>query len=442
MPVLISFAALFFSIFLVQLGSGSLGPLDALAGAARGFTTGEIGLMGSAHFAGFFVGCWLAPRLIGQIGHSRAFAAAAAVGAMGALLHPVFEGPYYWAALRVLTGVAIASAYTVVESWMQAKVENRNRGRVFGVFRVVDLAGQITAQALIAVLDPASYAAYNIVAAFCCLCLLPLTLTRRMPPLTPNAPRLRPLKALKLSPTACLGIVVAGLTGAAFRMVGPIYAVEAGLDPTGIALFLSAAVFGGIAAQYPVGWLADKVDRRAVLLGISGVAVLACLGLMAWMDPGDHNSLYLGAFVFGVTAYPVYSVSAAYANDRAPADFIVELNAALVFFFSVGAIVSPLASAELITAYGPAALFGFAAAAHLVLFAFTLYRMSQRSPVRPTAPYRYMPRTSMVLARLFKRDGGENGNGNGRPHAGAGMGGGADQQAPAPRVADAEETPR
>ncbi len=62
MRTLISFAALFLSIILVQLGSGTLGPLDALAGIERGFTPAEIGLLGSAHFTGFLAGCYLAPR--------------------------------------------------------------------------------------------------------------------------------------------------------------------------------------------------------------------------------------------------------------------------------------------------------------------------------------------------------------------------------------------
>ncbi|MEM9736728.1 MAG: MFS transporter, partial [Pseudomonadota bacterium] len=246
MRALVSFAALFVSIFLVQMGSGSLGPLDALAASARGFTAEEIGILGSAHFLGFFLGCWLAPRFVGQVGHSRAFAAAAAIGATGALLHPVLEGPLLWALLRVLTGMAIASAYTVVESWLQAKTENHNRGRVYGIFRVVDMGGQICAQAMIAVLDPASYAAYNIVAVFCCLCLLPLALSRRVAPEIPGTPRLRPLAAYRLSPLAAVGIIVAGMTGAAFRMVGPLYGLRFGLDAGQMAIFLSAAVIGGV----------------------------------------------------------------------------------------------------------------------------------------------------------------------------------------------------
>ncbi len=403
MGTLLSFTALFLSVLLVQLGSGTLGPLDALAGSVRGFSPGEIGLLGSAHFLGFFAGCWLAPRYIGQVGHSRAFAAAASIGAIGALLHPVFEGPWQWALLRLLTGVAVASAYTVCESWLQAKIETRSRGRVFGVFRVVDMSGSILAQGLIAVLDPASYVSYNIVAVFCCLCLLPLSLTRRDAPPVSEAPRLQPIRAALLSPSACFGIIVAGLTGASFRMVGPVFGIANALTQTEVALFLTAGVVGGAAAQYPVGWIADKTDRRKVLVGLSAGAIASSLGVAWLVEPGNTTVVFAGAFLFGMTSYPVYSVSAAYANDFAPKDFVVELNAALIFFYSIGAIVSPIVTAWLIAAYGPAALFLFIAAAHLALILFALYRMTRRKAPRPREPYQMVPRTSMIIGRLFGR---------------------------------------
>ena len=374
MGTILSFSALFLSIYLVQLGSGSLGPLDALSGAVIGFSTEQIGLLGSAHFLGFFLGCYVTPRLIGDIGHARAFAAAAAIGAIGALLHPILEGPYVWALLRMLTGLAIAAAYTVVESWLHAKTGNENRGRVYGVFRVVDLLGALSAQGIIAIREPASYAAYNLVAMFCCLCLLPLALSQRAAPHTPKAPRLRPIKAALLSPTAALGIIVAGVTGAGFRMVGPIYGVENAMNQVQIAIFLAAAILGGVAAQFPVGWIADKTDRRHVLLGLSILAAVSCLGIATLVEPGDIRGIYLGALIFGMTAYPIYSISAAYANDFADPDFVVELNAALIFFYSIGAIVSPSISAWLIALAGPAAMFTFMAAVHIALVAFTLFR--------------------------------------------------------------------
>ena len=64
MRLLISFAALFLSVVLLQLGTGGIAPLDAISGLELGFSRGEIGLLGSAHFFGFFIGCWWAPRLL------------------------------------------------------------------------------------------------------------------------------------------------------------------------------------------------------------------------------------------------------------------------------------------------------------------------------------------------------------------------------------------
>jgi len=92
MRTLISFAALFLSVLLLQFSSGAVGPLDALSGLALDFSTAQIGLLGSSHFLGFFIGCWWAPRLLGSIGHSRAFAAFTATGAIGLLAHMLWIG--------------------------------------------------------------------------------------------------------------------------------------------------------------------------------------------------------------------------------------------------------------------------------------------------------------------------------------------------------------
>ena len=404
MHVLVSFAALFLSAFLIQIGSGTLGPLDALSGAALGWTTPEIGLLGSAHFAGFFIGCWAMPRLIGYSGHSRAFATAAAIGATGVVLHPVLQGPEWWAALRVLSGISIAGCYTVIEAWMQAKIEKGTRGRVFGIYRSVDLLGGMAAQALIAFLEPAAYISYNIVAVACCLCLVPLAVTRQVPPVLDHPPVLAPRRAWRVSPLACFAIIIAGATGASFRMVGPVVGIEYQLEPDEIAAFLVAVVIGAAVAQFPVGWLADKLDRRWVLNGLSLAAIAVTLSAALFIAPGQATALIAVAAAFGATSITIYSVAAAHANDFCPEDFVVELNASLIFFFSLGAIAAPLGVAEIIAAYGAAAMFAFISAAHAVLILFTLYRMTRRVAARAVR-YTYRPRTSMLSWRWRHQNG-------------------------------------
>ncbi|MHA7886181.1 MFS transporter [Roseicyclus sp.] len=402
MRLIVSFAALFLSVLLLQLSSGGVGPLDVLSGTVLGFTAGQIGLLGSAHFLGFFVGCWWAPRLMGSVGHSRAFAAFTAMGAIGLLAHMLVVDAYAWALMRVATGLCIAGCYTVIEAWLQAKVENANRGRMMGTYRMVDTGGSLVAQLMIGVLAPASYVSYNLLALLCCAALLPLTLTRLPQPETGEAPRLRPGIGWALSPLAVAGVVVSGVSTASFRMVGPLYGAEVGLSADQIGLFLAAFVLGGALAQWPAGWAADRNDRRWVLIWFSGLSIGACAVTVAFSGLGVA-AIFIAALIFGATTFPIYSIAAAHAHDWASDDQRVELSAALMFYYALGAIAAPLTTSWLIDAYGPPALFYFIAAAHVGLLVFGLIRMRRRPASDTRNPYVWVPRTSFLVGRIFRR---------------------------------------
>ncbi len=345
--------------------------------------------------------CWWAPRLMGTVGHSRAFAAFMAAGTIGILAHTLIIDPTAWAIFRIMSGFCVAGSYTVVEAWLQSRVDNENRGRAMGVYRIVDIGGSLGAQLLIAFLEPGSYISYNILAILCCAALLPLTLTRVSPPETPDAPRLRPMIAWRMSPLGAAGVVVSGLTAAAFRMVGPIYGVEVGLSNDQIAIFLAVFVAGGALAQYPAGWLADRYDRRWVLIWMSVAAIAACAFTISF-NSGTFQVI-LSATVFGFMTFPIYSVSAAHAHDFATDAERVELSAALMFFYALGAIASPYIASGLIDRFGSAAMFLFISAAHVVLIAFGLIRMRARPTETDRTTYIYAPRTSFLSGRLFSR---------------------------------------
>lgn len=401
MRIVLSFAALFGSVFLLQLGSGGIAPLDALAGLAAGFSSADVGLLGSAHFLGFLLGCWWAPRLMGEIGHSRAFAVYTALGTVGILGHTLIEGPLPWAVLRVMSGACIAGCYTIIESWLQAKVTNRTRGRAVGAYRAVDITGSLGAQLLIGVLDPTTYVSYNILALLCVAALLPLAMTRQTFPQVPSAPRLRPIATIRASPLAAAGVVTAGVTTAAFRMVGPVYGIEIGLEPDAIAIFLAAFVFGGAVGQIPAGWSADRFDRRMVLMVFSAAAAGACGLTIALSGAGAWGAM-VSAGIFGLFTFPIYSVSTAHAHDFAGDDQRVELSAGLMFLYAIGAISAPYLAAVLIEAFGPFSMFVAIGATHLALLLFGLLRMSKRDADTRTA-YVFTPRTSFLTGRLLRR---------------------------------------
>lgn len=402
MRVMLSFAALFLSIALLQLSSGAIGPLDALSGVQEGFSTSQIGMLGSAHFLGFFIGCWWSPRLMGTVGHARSFAIFAAFGAIGAIAHPMFISASSWTLLRIMTGLCVAGCYTVIEAWMQARLTNENRGRVMGGYRVVDITASSLAQMMIGLLEPAAYFSYNLLAILCCACLLPLAMTKIEQPPVPKALSLQIRKTWAVSPLGVAGVVVAGLTSAAFRMVGPLYGLEVGLSAKEVGSFMALVLVGGAVAQYPTGWLADKLDRRWVLIGLSVISILSCVA-MAAASNGSAMLVLATAVFFGFATYPVFSVSFAHANDFSPPEDRVSLNATLFVFYAVGAIFSPVVASALIGIYGPFALFAFVSVAPGFLLLFGLNRTRARATSAKRTRYKYVPRTSFIISRLLRR---------------------------------------
>ena len=401
MMVMISLSSLLLSAILLQLGSGGLGPLDVLSGLELGYSTEQIGLLGSAHFVGFFFGCWWAPRLIGVIGHSRAFAVFTAAGTIGVLAHMLLINPYAWSGMRILSGMCVAGCFTVIEAWLQAKVNNQNRGRVFSIYRIADMSGSAAAQLIIGILDPAHYTSYILLSILCCASLLPLALTRIPQPQTPGRLRLRPLLAVRTSPMATSAVIAAGATSASFRMIGPIYGREVGLEISQLGFFLAAFVVGGAVAQYPAGWLSDRYDRRHVLVGLAFASVLACVVSIMTVSAGI-TAMFLAAILFGFMTFPVYSVAVAHANDFVDTSEMVELSSSLLFFYALGAIVSPLFVSILVANTGPNAMFIFIAFIHFALGAYSLVRMRIRPTPAERTPYLYTPRTSFLIGRILK----------------------------------------
>ncbi len=80
-------APIFVSAALLLSFYGLLGTPVPIRASLEGFSTKAIGLTGGAYSLGFMLGCAYASRFVRRVGHIRAFASFAAIGASGALLH-------------------------------------------------------------------------------------------------------------------------------------------------------------------------------------------------------------------------------------------------------------------------------------------------------------------------------------------------------------------
>ncbi len=385
-------------------GNGVLGTLIALRGKLEGFDTALVGLMGACYFVGFFVASFHAARLIRSIGHVRAFAALAAIGAVVPLCMAMLPNAWVWMALRVLSGFCFAALLMVIESWINESSKNAARGRVLGVYRILDLLAVTGTQFLIPLVGAGGYQIFSVVSLMYCLSLVPVALSNRTKPKAPDNLKLKLATIWQISPLACLTSLAIGLTNSAFRLIGPIYGIEIGLDTRAVVVFMTLGIIGGAALQYPLGYMSDKLGRRKTVLIATIGALLAAL-VLSRQPFGAVLPVYLGVFAFGAFALPLYSLAGAHANDRAQAGQYVLVSAGLTFFFSLGAVIGPYSASLVIKHFGPAAFFIYTCVVHASLALIVMVRMKRRAsvPAEQRSKFVALLKTSPMFFRLVRR---------------------------------------
>lgn len=341
----------------------------------QGFPTVVIGALGSAHNIGFVAGCLLVPRLVARLGHGRAYGVLAALVALAALGYAASGGAGAWLGLRLATGFGLAGLSAVVESWINLRVGNGRRGRSLALYAIAGAVAGVAGQMLLPLAPPGSPVLFIGIAAVVLASALPVLVARGAPPARSAQPL--PLRSLyRISPVGLAGCLFIGLANGAFWQLAPVYAQGNGLSRGEVALFMSLVTLVGALAQWPVGHLSDRRDRRWIILGCLAASLAADL-LMAAPRPGAVATLW-GAVVFGACVLPIYSLCLAHTNDLLGREHCVAASGGLLLAFGVGAVVGPLLAAGLMQRWGAGALFHYMAAIHVVFAGFVGWRLWRR----------------------------------------------------------------
>ncbi len=407
LPTLVPIGALLAGIALLLLGSGLLNTVVSLRGNLEGFSETTLGLIGSTYFLGFFLGTFVAPKLIRRMGHIRAFAFFGATVAACILLHALVVHPWFWMGLRVLTGMSLVGFYAVIESWLNDQTAPERRGQVFAAYMIVNLAALAGAQQLLRLDTPASFTLFAVAAMFVCLSLLPVTMTRFPQPQIATRVRLRLRMTWRAAPAAYVGALSSGLSMGAFWSLTPVYGERVGLDEAGIGLLMTAAIVGGALLQWPMGRFSDAGDRRLALSVAAFGAALAAVAV-ALFGHVEHVPL-AGLFLYGGMAFAVYPIVVAHLIDHLPQGQILAGNTTVLFLHGVGAAVGPGIAGALMGWVGTIALplhLGLAFVP-LGLFALLLSRRSEDEIVEEAAQFTPMMRTSHTVLEMVSPEGAE-----------------------------------
>lgn len=400
-----SIATILLGACIVIVGYGLMTTVLPIRAQAEGFGETAIGIMGSAYFVGFMLGCIVGPAAVKAVGHTRAFAGFAALLAVISLAFPLAVDPWGWAVMRGASGVCLAIVYMVSESWLNDRATNATRGAVLSIYVIAGNIATIGGQQMTILYPPENFAPFSLVAMLVALALVPVALAPVGEPAPIPTAKLRIGRLYKLSPSGFVGCLLVGLSEGAFWTFGPVFGQERGLSIAEIALLMGAFLAGGTLSQWPLGRLSDFIDRRYVIALCAAGGIGTGLALAFWEPPAAWMGFAM-ALLHGALMLPLYPLCIAHSNDFAPKEEMVEVSSGLLLLYGVGAAVGPVLLGPAMEAYGPEALFILIAAVFAVLAVFVGARVlvHRVASVETRGQFAPVPKSSQSVYGLEMED--------------------------------------
>jgi len=374
--------ALLFGILLLMVGNGLQGTLLGVRGEMEGFSTMEMSIVMSSYFVGFLGASRMVPDLIRRVGHVRVFAALASFVSAVLILYPAWANPWAWAVGRVIIGFAYCGVYVTAESWLNNAATNETRGQALSAYMIATTLGIIVAQGLLLLADPGGYTLFIIISVLVSVSFAPILLSISPTPAFDSTAPMQLTKLLKTSPLGCVGMFLMGGIFAAQFGMSAVFATKIGLGLAQLSTFVAAFYVGGLILQYPIGWLSDRMDRRALICIIASAgAIAALLPLLA----GTYFYLLLvSAFVIGGMSNPLYSLLIAHTNDFVAVEDMAASSSGLLFINGLGAILGPIVVGQMMDLMGAQGFFVIILVLLGLLGGYAAYRRTRRAAVEDT----------------------------------------------------------
>ncbi|MEQ8665773.1 MAG: MFS transporter [Rhodospirillales bacterium] len=369
--------AILLTAFLAGIAMGSAMPMVSMAMEIRGQSSVAIGwVVAAAPIALLSTSPFIGP-IVNRFGLLGSMVGGAVITMTAFFIMPAMFGPVPWFILRCISGIGIAVLWILGETWINTVATTANRGKVIMAYTMLLTLGFLVGPALAQVFGVESWLTFYVAGALIGLSVLPLWIARDAAPPLPESPSNAFTSSFRAAPLIMSVALIAGFTDAAQISFLPVYAVRMGLDPNAALTMLMVLVGGSCGVLLVTGWLADRIDRRSLLL-ICLIIACAMGGLLPFVL-NDPVLVWPVLAIWGGTTFSLYSVALVILGDRFSPALLAGANAAFVAMFEVGSVGGPVVIGYAIDLFGPNGMPAVLVAVCIPLFVLAYIRRGKHS---------------------------------------------------------------
>jgi MFS family permease len=351
-------------------------PLFALTLEREGASGTAIGVNAMAAALGMVVCAPVMPGLLRRMGMGRMLVLAALALAAMFIAIPMVKDYWLLNLVRLVYGFAATVLFFASEYWIVAVAPDHARGRIVAIYALSVSGGFAFGPAILKLTGLSGFLPFGVACVVLLSGLVPILYGLKGAPDTADHEAPKPLAALRMfrtDPAMIFAVALFGTIEFGAMALIAVWGVRSGLAESDAALLLSVFALGAMVLQMPLGWAADRFDRRKLLAAIAICCTLAPLGMV--VASPSFPALCVLAAIWGATSVGLYSVTLTEMGARYRGGALAVANAAIVLSYGIGSLVAPSGFGFAMDTIPPDGLLLGAAALALAYLALALLRI-------------------------------------------------------------------
>ncbi len=336
----LSLAGVIAAMAVVNLVYGITFPLFALVLDAQGVSKTMIGLSTMVQALAVVVLAPVAPRLMARFSPTKIMQSSVIILAILFLFAGWFPNIWFWFPLRFVVGAGTAMLWIASESLINTLARENWRGRIIGIYSALGAAGFAMAPILLIATGSEGMLPFVSTSVITLLAALPLFWSMTEMPFESPASRGGFGKVILLIPAVMLGNIAYAAAVESISTFFPIYGQYMGLSLHMSFGMMTVIGLGGMMMVLPLSWLADHVNRSAMLVFC---VVLTMLGLLVMpYFVTIHVVSLVFVFVFGGVSAMIYTLGVILIGEQFKGAMLATATTAFTACWGMGSIIGPL----------------------------------------------------------------------------------------------------
>ncbi len=351
-------------------------PLLSLTLSRAGYSETMIGINTIAQPLAALLFTPYIPGLIGRFGTASVMIVALIVFGTTLLILPLHIDLTFWFILRTLMGAAGCVLWVASEAWINALADEKSRGRIVGIYGTAGALGWAIGPVILLVAGTEGYLPYALTAGLSVLACIPMLLSKGNEPDLSQGPKSKIWMYLLIAPLPLVANLSVAASHEAFDAFFAIFAEAFGKTEKIAFTLMTLGGIAGMISQYPLGWLADRMNR-VLLTFILVVSSIFCPLLLPYCLEMTIPGLMV-IFFWGVTSTGIYTMGTILLGERFRGAQLAGASAAFTAMYAMGVLIGPPSAGVAMDRLGPEGLIYTMIALYALVLPIVTWTMLRR----------------------------------------------------------------